>query len=115
MLNNQTVDETVKLEPWNPESEKASMVVAQDGSSDFKSFSEAITAVCKWHDRGNTRAVIYIKSGVYSEYINIDHNMRNIMLVGDGIDKTVITGDHNVPGGYTTFRSATFSTSYYFN
>ncbi|KAJ0964280.1 hypothetical protein J5N97_029402 [Dioscorea zingiberensis] len=109
LKKNQTIHGMVMLEPWKPSSDKANIVVAQDGSGNHKSISEAITAVGRWPNRGNTRAVIYIKSGVYSEYINID--MKNIMIVGDGIDKTIITGNHNVPDGFTTFGSATFSVS----
>nr|CAD1831155.1 unnamed protein product [Ananas comosus var. bracteatus] len=37
--------------------------------------------------------------------------MKNVMFVGDGIDRTVVTGDRNVPDGYTTFSSATFGVS----
>ncbi|KAL1568598.1 pectinesterase [Salvia divinorum] len=33
------------------------------------------------------------------------------MLIGDGIDATVVSGDRSVKDGYTTFRSATFAVS----
>ncbi|KAJ8421015.1 hypothetical protein Cgig2_001778 [Carnegiea gigantea] len=35
--------------------------------------------------------------------------MNNIMLVGDGMGKTIITGSKSVGGGSTTFNSATFA------
>jgi pectinesterase len=51
------------------------------------------------------RYVIHVKAGVYNEQVEI--KAKNIMLVGDGIGKTVITGSKSVGGGTTTFRSAT--------
>eukprot|EP00256_Glycine_max_P031963 XP_006576427.1 pectinesterase 2 [Glycine max] len=51
------------------------------------------------------RYVIYVKGGVYNEQVEVKAN--NIMLVGDGIGKTIITGSKSVGGGTTTFRSAT--------
>ncbi|KAJ1413591.1 Pectinesterase, catalytic [Sesbania bispinosa] len=41
----------------------------------------------------------------YNEQVEI--KAKNIMLVGDGIGKTIITGSKSVGGGTTTFRSAT--------
>lgn len=48
-----------------------------------------------------------MKAGVYNEKIEIDHSVKNVMLVGDGIDRTIITGNRNVADGDTTFGSAT--------
>lgn len=42
---------------------------------------------------------------MYNEQVEIKGN--NIMLVGDGIGKTIITGSKSVGGGTTTFRSPT--------
>ena len=54
------------------------------------------------------RAIIYVKSGIYNEKVNIGQNLHNVMFVGDGIDKTVVTGNKNVVQGSTTLGSATF-------
>ncbi|KAM0949112.1 putative pectinesterase [Dioscorea sansibarensis] len=35
--------------------------------------------------------------------------MKNLMIIRDGIDKTVVTGSKNAINGSTTFRSATFA------
>ena len=48
-----------------------------------------------------------MKSGVYKENIEIGNKMKNIMLVGDGLKNTIITGSRSVGGGSTTFNSAT--------
>ncbi|MQL98463.1 hypothetical protein Taro_031168 [Colocasia esculenta] len=85
----------------------ADVVVATDGSGNYTTISEAVAA---WRNlrTGTERFVIYVKAGVYRE--NVEVHMNNLMLVGDGIDKTVVTGSRNVPDGrWTTFRSATFA------
>lgn len=53
------------------------------------------------------RFVIHVKGGVYEENINVRRNNDNIMLVGDGIGSTIITGGRSVKDGYTTYNSAT--------
>lgn len=84
---------------------KANIVVAKDGSGKYKTIKEAITAASK---RSRTsRYVIYIKAGTYKENIEVGSKLKNIMFVGDGIGKTIITGSKSVGGGSTTFKSAT--------
>ncbi|KAL8142202.1 hypothetical protein V2J09_015234 [Rumex salicifolius] len=84
----------------------ADIVVAQDGSGDYKTVVEGVNAVKEVaKKKGSGRTVIYVKAGVYKEYVSISIN--NVMLTGDGIGKTVITGSKSVAGGFTTFRSAT--------
>ncbi|CAA6664803.1 unnamed protein product [Spirodela intermedia] len=82
---------------------KADVVVAKDGSGNYKTISEAVAAASK--RSGSGRFVIQVKAGVYSE--NVQITGKNIMLVGDGIDQTVVTGNKNVQDGSTTFQSAT--------
>ncbi|KAF3434318.1 hypothetical protein FNV43_RR25421 [Rhamnella rubrinervis] len=55
--------------------------------------------------------VIYAKQGYYEEYIVIPKHKKNLMLLGDGINLTVITGNHSVIDGWTTFNSSTFAVS----
>ncbi|KAK7390148.1 hypothetical protein VNO78_25447 [Psophocarpus tetragonolobus] len=81
---------------------KANVVVAKDGSGKYTTVSEAVNAAPK---SSSGRYVIYVKGGVYNEQVEIRAN--NIMLVGDGIGRTIITGSKSVGGGATTFRSAT--------
>ena len=54
------------------------------------------------------RAVVYVKSGLYHEKVEIPRNLENVMFVGDGIDKTIVTGNQNVVDGASTLSSATF-------
>lgn len=84
---------------------KPNVVVAQDGSGNFKTVGEAVAAAAK--RSGSGRYVIYVKAGIYNENVEIGNKLKNIMLLGDGIGKTIITGSRSVDGGSTTFRSAT--------
>ena len=79
---------------------KADAVVDQDGSGNYKTISEAVASAS-----GSGRYVIYVKQGVYKE--NVVIKKSNIMLTGDGIDKTIVTGGKNAQEGTTTFSSAT--------
>nr|GME18585.1 pectinesterase 2-like [Ipomoea batatas] len=88
---------------------KADVVVAQDGSGDYKTVTEAVNAAGK--GSGSGIYVIYVKAGVYKENVNIGSKLKNVMLVGDGIGKTIITGSQSVGGGTTTFKSATVAVS----
>lgn len=65
-------------------------VVAHDGSGSFKTVTEAIMSV----PDGNTSSIeIYVKRGIYKEKINIPATKTNVSLVGEDVDKTIITFD----------------------
>ncbi|KAM0936374.1 putative pectinesterase [Dioscorea sansibarensis] len=87
---------------------RPNMVVAQDGSGDYKTINQALKNLPKKY-RG--RFVIYVKAGRYREKVVIEEWMTNIMMYGDGSRKTVITGNSykDDKSGSTTFNSATFS------
>lgn len=84
---------------------RASFVVAQDGSGQFRTVQSAINAAARSRIRG--RKVIHVKRGTYRENIYVNANANDIMLVGDGTRFTIITGSRSVKGGYTTYNSAT--------
>lgn len=95
-------------------SRKGDIVVAQDGSGDYKTISEGLAAAASRRS-GSKRFVIYVKKGIYKENVEVKRSMKNIMLIGDGIDATIVTGTKNVHDGSTTFRSATFGEFYFLN
>lgn len=64
------------------------VLVAQDGSGDFTSVQEAINSL----PNNGKQHIIRIKPGTYSEKINV-RNHRNITLVGDDAETTVLTWD----------------------
>ncbi|KAI4298649.1 hypothetical protein L6164_032183 [Bauhinia variegata] len=82
----------------------ANVVVAKDGSGRFKTVAEAVASA---PDKSNARYVIYVKEGIYKENVEIGKKKKNVMLVGDGMDATIITGSLNYVDGTTTFKSAT--------
>ncbi|CAL4973656.1 unnamed protein product [Urochloa decumbens] len=105
--------------PWVPERDRALMehgagdgvnaadvVVAQDGSGNYRTVKEAVDAA---PDGGKRRYVIYVKTGVYKENVEVGKKKRELMILGDGMDATVITGSRNVVDGATTFNSATLA------
>ncbi|XP_074311011.1 pectinesterase-like [Silene latifolia] len=85
---------------------KADLVVAKDGSGNFTTVGEALAAA---PDKAKTRYVIYVKQGVYEENVEVGKKKKNVMLVGDGMNLTIITGSQNVVDGNTTFKSATLA------
>ncbi|KAJ8422062.1 hypothetical protein Cgig2_009800 [Carnegiea gigantea] len=89
---------------------KADLVVAKDGTGDHKTISEAIDASKKLRS-GTKRFIIYVQKGIYNENVVVTNKMKNLMLIGDGIDATIVTGDKNVQDGSTTYRSATVGVS----
>ncbi|XP_010426712.1 PREDICTED: putative pectinesterase/pectinesterase inhibitor 38 [Camelina sativa] len=87
--------------------EKVDVVVAQDGSGDYKTIQEAVNGAGK-RPKGSPRYVIHVKQGVYEEYVTVGIKSNNMMIIGDGIGKTIITGDKSKGRGFSTFKSATF-------
>ncbi|EPS69282.1 pectinesterase [Genlisea aurea] len=83
----------------------ADVVVAQDGSGQYQTIGDAIDGAPSYSRR---KYVIRVKKGVYKENVDVKKRKTNILLVGDGIGKTVVTGDRNFLQGWTTFRTATF-------
>ncbi|CAM6121919.1 unnamed protein product [Calypogeia fissa] len=64
--------------------------VAQDGSGDHRTITEALNSVP--HENSD-RVIIFIKSGTYYERFVITDGQRYVALVGEGADKTQISGD----------------------
>lgn len=94
-------------------SSRPNLVVAQDGSGNFRTIKAALGAAGQ--RSGSGRFVIHVKRGVYRENIEISKSLKNIMLVGDGLRYTIITGSRSVVGGSTTFNSATVGKRRVFN
>ncbi|XP_042012338.1 pectinesterase-like [Salvia splendens] len=99
------------LAAWNAATSNADYVVAQDGSGRYKTINEAVVVIARSGENRPERVIVHVKSGVYRENVEIGRKLTNLMLVGDGIDKTIVTGNRNVQDGATTFSSATFGVS----
>ena len=66
------------------------LIVAQDGTGDFKTIQEAFNAIENNREKGT---VVHVKEGVYKEKLFLDSNKRNVQLLSDDKFKTVITYD----------------------
>lgn len=82
------------------------VTVASDGTGDFKTITEAMGKVPK---KSKTMFIIHIKEGVYVENVVLDKSFWNVMIYGDGKDKSIVSGDLNFVDGTPTFSTATFA------
>ncbi|KAJ7963363.1 Pectinesterase [Quillaja saponaria] len=104
-------EDGVKWPEWMPAGDRrllqatnvnADVVVAADGSGNFKTVAAAVAAA---PEKSSKRYVIRIKAGVYRETVDVSKKKTNIMFLGDGRTTTIITGSKNVVDGSTTFNS----------
>lgn len=68
------------------------IVVAQDGSGQYKTVQAALDAVPAGTDRPVN---IFIKKGIYKEVITVDARKNFIRLQGEGADRTILTFDNH--------------------
>lgn len=80
------------------------VTVAADGSGDFRTINEALARVPA---RSSRAYVMYVKAGTYREYVSVARNVTNLVMVGDGAARTVITGDKSFEMNITTKDTAT--------
>ncbi|WOG94728.1 hypothetical protein DCAR_0314025 [Daucus carota subsp. sativus] len=85
------------------------VIVNKDGSGNFTTINQALAIAPNNSLASDGYFLIYVVAGVYEEYITIPKNKKYLMMIGDGINQTVITGNHNVVDGWTTFNSPTFA------
>lgn len=85
------------------------LTVSPDGTGNFSTITDAINFA---PNNSVDRVIIYVREGVYEENVAIPSYKPNIVLLGDGSDVTVITGNRSVVDGWTTFRSATLGKYY---
>lgn len=84
------------------------VIVSPYGGANFTTIGEAIEFAPNNSKIEDGYFIIYAMEGYYEEYILVPKHKKNIMLLGDGINRTVITGNRSVVDGWSTFNSATF-------
>ncbi|XP_019427047.1 PREDICTED: pectinesterase-like [Lupinus angustifolius] len=95
----------------NKNAPMTTVMVAKDGSGQFRTIMEAIDAYPKGLQG---RYVIHVKAGVYPEFIIVPKNAVNILMYGDGALNTVITGHKNKHlDGIDIMNGATFANEAY--
>lgn len=86
-------------------SDNYDMIVAKDGSGDYKYIQDAVDACRAFTPK---KLKIYIKNGVYKEKVQVPAWITDISLTGESRDSTVITyNDHTGKGKMGTFDSYT--------
>lgn len=89
---------------------QADIIVSKSGGNGtVKTITEAIK---KAPEHSHRRFIIYVRAGRYEENnLKVGKKKTNIMFIGDGRGKTVITGKRSVGDGMTTFHTASFAAS----
>ncbi|XP_042495345.1 probable pectinesterase/pectinesterase inhibitor 51 [Macadamia integrifolia] len=81
-------------------------VCKDEGSGCYKTVQAAVDAAPDNHLA--RKFVISIKAGVYEEIVRVPLEKKNLVFVGDGMGKTIITGSLSVAqSGITTYNTAT--------
>eukprot|EP00258_Populus_trichocarpa_P009162 XP_002315399.3 probable pectinesterase/pectinesterase inhibitor 25 [Populus trichocarpa] len=87
------------------------VIVGPYGTDNFTTIGDAIAFAPNNSKPEDGYFVIFVREGIYEEYVVVPKNKKNIVLIGEGINQTVITGNHSVIDGWTTFNSSTFAVS----
>ncbi|KAL0395960.1 UNVERIFIED_CONTAM: putative pectinesterase/pectinesterase inhibitor 51 [Sesamum calycinum] len=87
---------------------KADATVCKGGNGcDYETVQQAVNAAPDNAGLGS-RFVIWIKAGIYEETVRVPLEKKNVVFLGDGMGKTIITGSMNVgQQGVSTYNSAT--------
>lgn len=80
-------------------------IVAMDGSGQYKTITDGINSYPNNHQG---RYIIHVKAGIYKEYVTVDQSKKNILLYGDGPNRTIITGNKSFTEGIQMPLTATF-------
>jgi len=66
------------------------MVVAQDGSGDYRTIQDAVDAAKAFPDK---RITIFVKNGIYHEKVKIHSWNNKLSLIGEDVEKTIISSN----------------------
>ncbi|XP_077217163.1 putative pectinesterase/pectinesterase inhibitor 51 [Tasmannia lanceolata] len=82
--------------------------VCKDEEGCYRTVQSAVDSAPENLADGKGVFVIYIKEGVYEETVRVPLEKRNVVFLGDGMGKTVITGKLNAGTvGVSTYNTAT--------
>lgn len=89
------------------EVEETRIVVAQDGSGNFRTITESLNECAK---NKNSSCVIYVKKGKYEERVVVPKKLDQVLMYGDGPMNTIVIGinTRHITMVTTPFHSATF-------
>ena len=94
-----------RLLSYEQQQKQDTLVVSRDGTGKYRNIQDAVEAVRAFMDYTVT---IYIKKGIYKEKLVIPSWVKNVQLVGEDSEKTIITyDDHANINKMGTFRTYT--------
>ncbi|KAJ1283520.1 hypothetical protein BS78_03G134400 [Paspalum vaginatum] len=85
------------------------VTVDRSGAGNYTTIGDAMAAAPSNLGGSSGYFVIRVPAGVYEENVVVPKNKKYVMMVGDGIGQSVVTGNRSVVDGWTTFNSATFA------
>ncbi|XP_027118332.1 pectinesterase-like [Coffea arabica] len=92
------------LSQGNGQQTPFNVVVAQNGSGNFTTIGEAIAAAPNY---SSEKYYIQVKEGFYFESIVVGIEKTNIVLIGEGMRRTIISGNKSAGGGFDTVSTST--------
>jgi len=84
------------------------VTVDPSGAGNYTTIGAAVAAAPTNLGGSTGYFVIRVPAGVYQENVVVPKNKKYVMMIGDGIGQSVVTGNRSVVDGWTTFNSATF-------
>lgn len=84
---------------------KREIIVARDGTGDYRTLTEAMEGIRAFMDY---KVTVFIKNGTYKEKVVVPSWIENVDFVGESVENTVITyDDHANIDKMGTFRTYT--------
>ncbi|WCJ37871.1 Plant invertase/pectin methylesterase inhibitor superfamily [Euphorbia peplus] len=93
-----------RLLETSPKNMKLDAIVGREGCGDYNTIQAAVDSA---PDNSKSRYVIYVKKGIYKEHVVVGKKKKNIVIIGEGMHSTIITGHLNEVDGTSTFDCAT--------
>lgn len=88
----------------------ANVTVSLDGTANYTSIGAAISAA---PNNSEFAYSIYVKQGTYFEKVSIGMEKTHLILIGDGMGKTIITYNNSNSTGSSTSKSYTVGEFHY--
>ncbi|ONI23921.1 hypothetical protein PRUPE_2G216300 [Prunus persica] len=108
--NNVTAAPGSDPDPYDPAlSRTADVTLSQNETQVSHAYGPSLDAIAAAPSHSQKQFVIFVKKGVYKEYAKIDKTKTNLVLIGEGLSVTTISGDRSNASGWATMKSATFA------
>ena len=89
---------------------KDTIVVARDGTGDYRTLTEAMEGIRAFMDY---KVTVLVKKGVYKEKVILPSWLENVDFIGENVENTIITYDYQLSlfgqSGYYLHRCKRYS------